>query len=359
MNPIIYGNTVLFSRRNSRICDGFMFFNKTTGKLINLYEDATNLDWISGARYQYKNFCVITNWYDVFLIDLSKNEVVKQFNLRDFGYDGQPRIGGLGEWVYIPVEIISNPRRDYGNTWIRWNMLTDEIQEVVTIEDQGTFDASFESLAFWMKPDGDTVMIFQNRQYDFTHRDRRIDLYGYNMTKGIYEWKVDSFTVTGNTSIFPILIEGDRLYFQGSNEAFCFDCRDGHQIWNRYFPGESFFITNAVLAEGKYILKSETVKMFALDKMTGQTVWENQSAGVSSSNMIYHNGFVYYETGEGGLGVLRRIWVQNGNVNWTYFPSNYKKYLHASFGSDIVLDPETNIIYCNDRIFHMGVRLPG
>ena len=59
-------------------------------------------------------------------------------------------------------------------------------------------------------------MIFQNRQYDFINRNRRIDMYAYNMSQKKYEWKIDSFTRTGNTSVFPILVKEDRLYFQGS-----------------------------------------------------------------------------------------------------------------------------------------------
>lgn len=151
----------------------------------------------------------------------------------------------------------------------------------------------------------------------------------------------------------------DRLYFQGSNEAFCFSCLDGHQIWNRYFPGEGFFRTNAVLAEGKYILKGESKTMYALDENTGLSAWENLSAGTSSSNMLYHAGRVFYETGQDGLGVLRGLRVSTGKVEWTYFSSNYPKYSNVSFElTGIAIDSETNYIYANDRVFHMCIKLP-
>ncbi|MCC7028031.1 MAG: PQQ-like beta-propeller repeat protein [Saprospiraceae bacterium] len=357
--PVHYENTILFTNGTRNLGEPFVFFNKKTGEIINQAIDPENTDGISAGIYQYKNYAVITDWYKIYVFDLKQNMLLKTFNLRDFGYEGLPRIGGLGEYVFIPVEKIGATKQEYANTWLRWNVLTDQMDEILTVEDQGTFVAGFESLAFWFKPNGDTVMIFQNRQYDFINRNRRIDMYAYNMSQKKYEWKIDSFTRTGNTSVFPILVKEDRLYFQGSNEAFCFSCLDGHQIWNRYFPGEGFFRTNAVLAEGKYILKGESKTMYALDENTGLSAWENLSAGTSSSNMLYHAGRVFYETGQDGLGVLRGLRVSTGKVEWTYFSSNYPKYSNVSFElSGIAIDSETNYIYANDRVFHMCIKLP-
>ena len=358
MEPILYNNTIVFSKRFEGV-DEILLFDKMTGKLINSYSDPSNPDWISGARYQYKNICVITDWYNIYFLDLENNTFLNKINLRDYYYDGQPLIGGFGEYVYIPVEKIGEPNQSYSNTWIRININTYEISEVMTIRDKGSFTAGFESLAFWIRPDGDTLMIFQNRQYDFPNRNRRIDLYAYNMSDRRMAWKVDSFTITGNTSIHPIIIKGDKLFFQGSNEAFCFNCNDGSLVWNRYFPGESFFITNAILEKGLYVLKSETKLMIALDEATGTTVWENPTAGTSSSNMIFYKDHLYYETGQHGLGVLRRLKISDGQEDWTYFSSNYAQHLNVSFGpSGIIIDPVTNYIYANDRVYHMCIRIP-
>ncbi|HRI01442.1 MAG TPA: PQQ-binding-like beta-propeller repeat protein [Saprospiraceae bacterium] len=359
IQPILYGNTILFTNGTDKGAEPFVLFDKSSGKILYEFTDESQLDGISAGVHQYQNYVVLTDWYKVYLFDFKKNTLLKQFNLRDMGYEGSPRLAGYSEFVYFNVNILGHPKEEYTNTWLSWNILTNEFQEILTIEDKGTFAAHFESLAFWHKPNGDTVMIFQNRQYDFKHADRRIDMYAYNMTQKKYEWRIDSFTRTGQTSVFPIIVKGDRFYFQGSNEAFCFSCVDGHQIWNRYFPGEGFFRTNAVLAEGKYIMKGESDKMYALDENSGATVWENPNAGHSNTNMIYHNGRVFYETGEGGWGVLRGLRVSNGQVEWTYNSSNRHKFSSASFGlSGIAIDPETNYIYSNDRIFHMCIKLP-
>lgn len=358
MIPIQYMNTVLFSRESENP-DGFLFFDKLTGKLVNSYFDPENLTWKTASRYLYKNICVITDWNNIYFLDLKNNTFLNKINLRDYYYDGQPRIGGFGEYVYIPVEKIGEPNQSYSNTWIRINVYTYEISEVMTIRDKGSFTAGFESLAFWIRPDGDTLMIFQNRQFDFPNHNRRIDLYAYNMSERRIAWKVDSFTITGNTSVHPIIIKGDKLFFQGSNEAFCFNCNDGSLIWNRYFPGESFFITNAILEKGIYVLKSETKLMIALDEATGSTVWENANAGTSSSNMVFYKDHVYYETGQNGLGVLRRLKISDGQEDWTYSSSNYPHYPNVSFGlGGIAIDPLTNYIYANDRVYHMCIRIP-
>ncbi|HMS30300.1 MAG TPA: PQQ-binding-like beta-propeller repeat protein [Saprospiraceae bacterium] len=359
MIPVLYQNKVVFSRRADSKPDMFLVIDKMTGEIEYSYIDIQSPYWKSDLSYVYNNIYVNVYWDDLIFIDLDGNKFLKKISLKNFGYQGSPRAQGYNDWIYIPVQNLSNPRHIYSCTWIRINMINYKMEEILTIEDKGSFEAGFESLAFWKNPKGEQIMFFQNRQYDFKNRERRIDLYAYNMALGKMEWQVDSFTITGNTSVFPIIVKEDRLYFQGSNEAFCFSCYDGSLIWNRYFPGEGFFLANAILAEGKYILKSESKYMFAMDEYTGKETWVNENAGTSSSNMIYHKGYVYYETGQDGLGVIRRIRVSSGQYDWTYFPSNYPKYSNASFGlSGIAIDPETDYLYSNDRIFHMCIRLP-
>ena len=58
MTPILYKNTVLFSRRGTDIADGFLMFDKKNGALLNTYFDPTSQNWKSGARYQYNNVSV-------------------------------------------------------------------------------------------------------------------------------------------------------------------------------------------------------------------------------------------------------------------------------------------------------------
>lgn len=360
MPPVIYKDIVVFSNMyGNKSGNPYVFLNKKTGELLQTIDDPDNLKWRTGSRYIFNNIAVFTDWHRVYIINLDTREQIRKFSLRDYGYEGSPRFTGLGHLVFLAARPIGHPREKYIECYLTYNLLTQELTEIIRIEDSETFEPSFESLGFWFKPDGDTLMIFQNRQYDFKSARRRIDLYGYNMSNAKIEWKIDSITITGNTSVFPIIVKNDRFYFQGSNEAFCFSCKDGSLIWNRYFNGESFFRTNALLAEGKYILKSESSLMIALDENTGNTVWENPIAGHSNSNMIYHKAYVYYETGQDGFGVLRRLFVHNGSTDWTYNSSNRFKFSDASFGlSGIAIDPETNLIYANDRIFHMCIKLP-
>ncbi|MBK9271094.1 MAG: PQQ-binding-like beta-propeller repeat protein [Saprospiraceae bacterium] len=359
MNPVLYGNTVLFSRRTSGLQDGLMFFDKKTGVLLNLFENHTSNEWLSGESYQYQHYCVLTDWYEVFLLDMENKKIQRRFNLKNFGYEARPRISGFGEWIYISVGHNGHPRKNYTNTWLRWNLTTDQMEEILSIEDPGTFEASFESLAFWLKPNGDTVMIFQNRQYDFINKNRRIDLYAFNIRTKEFEWKLDSITKTGNSTIFPILIQDDRLYFQGVNDVYCYSCYDGSLIWERYFPEVGISNANALLEEGNYILQAGENKMIGINSLNGKINWTNHSAGYSLSNLVYHKGYIYYETGKDGLGVLRRIRVSDGKVDWTLFPSAYKQLTNASYGtSGIAIDHETNLLYSNDRVYHLCIKLP-
>lgn len=370
--PLLYKGDVVFTKYLCTAGIPLFFMNKSNGKL-----NAYNTDVLDGstssdvANYLYQNYYAIQEQAKTFVFDLDQRKLIHTWNVNDLGGEGYPRINGIGPWVYLSWYTNKHVgKKYYTNSMVRRNMITSEYDTICTIKSDLCYTPFLEAPVFWINPQNDTVMIFQNRQYRFGNpcnlpSGYRIDLYAYNITQDKMEWSVQDFAITKQSSVQLPQIFDNKVFFQGSNEAFVFDCFTGQLVWSQYFPGESFFNANAVLAEGKIILKSETDRMIALDALSGNIVWDNPNAGASQSNMIYYKKKVYYETGEGGLGIIRAIRVSDGVITWTEFPKNYTtysgntKFSGVSYGlSGIAIDEETGLLYCHDRIFMQCIKIP-
>lgn len=365
--PLIYKNEVLFTKF---LCEKGMpvfFRDKSSGKLLHLsnevsetFESATSV-----GMYLYQNYYAVCSQYLMAIYDLDQQKLLKLWNVRDLGGEGEPRVNGIGPWVFQGWTSNHNGKAYYSSSLVRRNMITSQYDTVCSIKSDLCYTPTIEAPTFWINPQNDTIVIFQNSQYRFGGNlcklpvGYRTDLYAYNMTKHKMEWTVQDFAITKQSSVQLAQVFNNKLFFQGSNEAFVFDCFTGKLIWSQYFPGESFFNTNAVLAEGKIILKSETDRMIALDAQSGNIIWDNPNAGHSNSNMIYYKGKVYYETGQDGLGVIRALKVADGLVTWTWFPNNYPKFSNVSYGlCGIAIDEETGLLYTHDRRFMQCIKIP-
>lgn len=365
--PLIYNNEVIFTKFLCEYGVPVFFIDKTTGKQIDYNYDvkmgstAENL-----SQYIYSNYYVVHNWHYTYIFDLEQHKLIKTWNIRDFGAEGEPRTNGIAYWMFQGWSTQAGVGKNYfSSSMVRRNIITSAFDTICTIKSDECYTPTLEAPAFWITPQNDTVIIFHNGQYRFGGNPckmpagYRTDLYAYNITKDKMEWTAQDIAITKQASVHLPVIFDNKVFFQGANEVFVFDCFTGQLIWSRYFPGEGFFNTNAVLAEGKFILKSESDRMIAVDASTGATVWDNPTAGHSNTNMIYYKGKVYYETGQNGLGVIRALRVNDGVVTWTWFPNNYPKFSNVSYGlCGIAIDQQTGLLYTHDRRFMQCIRIP-
>lgn len=368
MYPILYENEIIYSKRATVQGEPYLFVNKKNGLLINEINNDKVSTSAKGSQYQFANFLAIGYGNNVQVLDLDKRLIRYTWNSRDMSenYETMPRIGGYDKYVLMSRYSTATIEDEYTQYMVRSNMELGNLDTLFSITDTTCFRAGFERPTIWRNPKtNDSIIIFQNRQYRFGSSQcapnsvgwGRVDIYAYNLTKRKMEWMQSNVTPeTGNSSARPINIHLDKVFFQGDKHGILIDCESGKIVWRRFFQNESFMQTNSIIAEGKVLLKSETSNMIALDFESGNIVWENLEAGHSNSNMIYHKGNVYYETGQDGRGVLRGLRISDGKVIWTYFPRNGS---NSDYGlSGIVIDPETDFLYTSDKKYMQCIRLP-
>lgn len=367
MYPILYKDNILYSRRLTVAGEPIIWVNKKTGKIETEINREENQTTSKVGNYLFENLLMLSHGGTHFqVIDLENKKFQKLFEPRNYGGEGQPRIGGFGKFALITLYSNRALEDEYTNYLVKINMETGVLDTLFSITDTTCFKAGIESAILWQNPSsGDSLLLFQNRQYRFTGSLcapntaswGRVDIYAYNLSKRKMEWKQANVTPeTGSSSVFPLIITDNKAFFQGDKQGILFDCATGKIIWQRFFQNEGFVQTNSIIAENKVIMKSETNNMIALDINNGEIVWENPKASSSSTNMIYHKGRVYWEGDQDGYGVLRGIRVSNGKIEWTFFPKNGGS---STYGlSGIAIDHENDLLYSSDLKYMQCIRLP-
>ena len=175
------------------------------------------------------------------------------------------------------------------------------------------------------------------------------------MTQDTLAWKIDSITPTGNSSVRLPIIDNDHIYFQGSQGASCIDASTGTILWQRQFPGESFFHASNILVDDKLILNGTTDHIYALSTQTGSLLWDNPDSGSTVDNMVHYKGVVYFSSD--GNGKLYAVDVDTGKELWAYDSPNADKYPGAVFINGVAINEELGYLYTTDNIFAMCIKL--
>jgi outer membrane protein assembly factor BamB len=83
-----------------------------------------------------------------------------------------------------------------------------------------------ESPVLSFNASSDSILYFKFRTLDGLY------FYAYNMTQKRVEWRKDSLDYDG--SVYPPIVEDDRVYVDGLATIYCFDANTGQQLWSRY-----------------------------------------------------------------------------------------------------------------------------
>ena len=95
---------------------------------------------------------------------------------------------------------------------------------------------------------GDLIVVFQIRKYNFFNGHNQTDLVSWNVTQNKQLWRLDSLDRMGTGSANPLLYENGKVYYAASSDIYCFDPITGTQIWKQSFTNYSYgFQTNNLL----------------------------------------------------------------------------------------------------------------
>jgi len=345
LNPYFYEDYVAFC------CDrpegvnnisGMGVFKKSTGEnhplwnwepgIIDILDGLTDFK-LGGENNRYVLTC--NNWnVECFDIITATRKWRIQIDHTNF------RIGVNGNYVYFSQEF-----QTHANLF-RANIETGDTTKIFTIPKTNGYEPSIESFGGWVSPVGDSVLIFQSRQWNFSTSDGKVDIYAYNLSADSVLWVLEDITEDGNSSVCPPNIIGNKLVFQGMRSQHCIDLITGKMLWEHKPLNQSFSTAENLYANGKIFAYSYSGFVFCYDVASGNLEWMTLLGyQVLEGRMAYYNGNIYLSGGSNypklnclSASTGQLIWQQQGPLGG------------GEIKGGVIIDPATGYLYCNNSV---------
>lgn len=362
IDPIYYNATVLISGEKVFSTENTILksLNAESGDLMwvwnNVLEDGgEKITSVPPSSICFENIYSVTAGDDIMTIDLNNGSTLWSTEI-DYGFSqlsGEANVlfhcrtsEGIGpDYVYLMNSNI------YTESW-------DTV--IVFNEDEADgYSPSVPTVSCQINNDGDTILYFQNRQWNFSTSDGKIDFYAFNMSADTIVWKIDDLDPEGNSSVCPPLFYDNKIYFKGSRILYCLDAADGHTIWSNDYStnGGDILLSNMLLIDDKLILKEGHDYLYAVNPQTGSEIWTNNDGGGSPSYMTYYNGNIYY--GSGGDGKLHVVSVASGQTVKAFDSpgEDMPDSPNAGFYDGVAIDPVHNYLYAADGYYLYCIKI--
>ncbi len=221
----------------------------------------------------------------------------------------------------------------------------------------GGYTPFIESPTLWINPQGEEVLLFQNRSWNFDTSDGKIDFYAYNLSTQKVQFILEDIDPSGNSNVVTPLVDGNYAYFLGARSVSCIDLLEGNVVWQNLFYGDGAhaLTSNLLIVGNKLIVKQDHDLISAFDKFSGDEEWIRGEAGFTPSHMAYHDGIIYYTAD--GDGKLFAVNASNGRIIWAEDSPNEGE-VPASFNGGVAIDPVNRLIFVADRYYAMAFKLP-
>jgi len=334
-------------------------FDKTTGQKLWEWKDYLN------------NSNMTTK------IGIQGNKAIISYNFRDYVFDIQT---GSTLWRYeTPTGLASMPRGNVigGHIYHAWaieNVTEDSIawlmrssvdhpqwDTVFTIQRENGYSVSLEPPVVWMSTAGDSILIFQNRTWNFSTSKGRIDLLAFNLRTKTLNWRKNDLVNTGESSTHPPIIVNNQCIFLGDKTVYSVNLLNGQKQWEYTVSGDPtsnhLLQSSCIIVNNKIYLKTTGGLFSCLNAGTGQLIWKNDNAGFNPSTLNFHKDKLYYMADHH----LYCVDASNGKVLYTLDSPNQGGQSHPGiFSNDggLVIDPVTNLMYFADSYYATCIKVP-
>jgi len=351
MPPILYRDRVLFSDYLCGVPEKVKSYDSRNGDLYWEWEDyliPRLLNYGNGI-YLTEEILSLSADFEVYSIDLSTG---KNIWSHDFG-DTRGRTSVIGEMVYVST---TSEGLDYDkNQLVRSNLEYFDKEIILEFERRDGYRPGIEPPVLYIHPTNkDSILIFQNRQYNFALGDDKVDIAAYNMAQDTFLWYMEDLTPTGNSGIFPPIVEGDIIYFQGEGTILCINALEGKVIWQQQ-TNNGYTGCPILLEKGMIIAKGINREIHAFDGATGAIIWHKKEIGANVESMAIYKDRIYY--GSKGDGALRCLDLYTGELLWIETSPNRKDYSNADFVGGVAINEELGYLYTHDGYFAMCIDL--
>jgi outer membrane protein assembly factor BamB len=357
ITPIIWNNNVGFLKKFGNEKEIFKWRDGKNGKKIWAWQDKSNqiTGELIGSMAQQDNLLSICSWREINVIDLNTGQNLWRSDTKDRQGKGFPRTKIIGNHIYHAnfkesgttfsdvVHLVRSPL-----TQSKW----DTILSIKQSEHKG-YCPFIEMPTLQINQNGDSVLIFQNRQVHDITTLGKVDVYAFNLKTKKYDWKIDS--IENNSSIHPPTIYDNKIYFMGGNNLYCINPDNGKIIWKWNIPNNDNLLgDNILIAENKIYIKTPNLSMYCLDPLNGTLIWKNDMVGASSyCGIRYYKGYVFC-TGSAIIGLDAKTGVQKIKV---LAPKHKYHNKNLTIGWGLEIDEKNNLLYCADNKYALCFKL--
>lgn len=361
MRPIVYNGNVLYSLRF--YIDGFEFL-----RMVDAKTGAPKWSWdplwpgetsSRGSRYAKDNVLLLTHWGPYYGIDLNTGQNIWAQKVEENNSLGDNRMNLIGDYIYS--EHSARLIVDTTSALVRADIYSGKWDTLLVKKMDAGYSPYLLPPSLWVSPQGDSILIMQNRQWNFPNSDGRVDLLALNLKTHEVIWEVKDFDTVGNSSVEPPFIYENKVYVLAEKTMYCFDAATGVINWHWNVPQsyDNLMFTNIIAAEGKLFVKpSIERKLYGFNPNTGAVV-ANIATGSGSVEMTYYNGIIYYTSQ--GDGYIYAIKPSTGEMIWHYGSPNRNK-PGATAGNatfdEVTVSPEHGCVFVGDRFYFMAIELP-
>ncbi len=359
MRPVVYNGNVLYSMLF--YVDGYEYL-----RMVDAKTGAPVWSWDPiwpgetlwpTSRFAKDNIFVMTHWGPTYGIDMNTGANLWANDVSTFETSGTPNISGIGDFVYADhsARIIL----DTASYYVRANIHNGIWDTLFMLKIEDGYRPTLHPPSLWVSPVGDSILIFQNRQWNFPVSDGRIDLLAYNLKTRTFEWKVKDFDPEGNSNVIEPTVYNNKIYFQAARIVYCFDAATGNKLWSWHTPllTDNLLSATLLVAENKLFVKpNNQYSLYGLDLNTGQTLVKIDDVGPGQGALSYYNGIIYYASGAR----LYAIRPSTKEVIWHDLSPNEKgpgPWAGRTYFDDVVVSPEHGCVFIGDRFFLMAIKL--
>lgn len=346
VDPLIYNNILLFGGVKSWGVGGrIVGYNLLSDQI--LWQKSCEINNTQSATVQYQNIFVALNGSIFTAYDLNNGN-----ELWTTPYNGNYKITNYADKIFNSHKSGGSPAL---NSYLVMADINTGIWDTLfTLDLSDGYGPNIYPPGVLITAENDTILYFQNRQYNFDESLGKIDLYALNISKDSVLWVQYDIDPVGNSSVKPPLVYDNKIYFRGTRIIFCLDAFTGEIIWQKDIglnEFEDLLSSNSLIIDGKLIVKTAGYYLYALNPGNGEEIWVNSNAGPTPSDMVFFNGAVYY--GSAGDGMIHVIDVDTGDKIIEFeSPAEYSvETPYAGFYDAVAIDPARNLLYAGDGYF--------
>jgi outer membrane protein assembly factor BamB len=354
MPPLIIGNKVIFSCRYYGNSSEFIrAYDNVTGQILWEWSAYTHPTPSFSDIKVIGDKIIVCAWAEVYVIDSNTGQTAWVNSVPH----GLPRIAVIGNYIYHTFGTVNIA--DSVCYLVRSPVDHPKWDTVYVARIQNGFSPSIESTVLWINSQGDSILIFQNRQTNFTSRINQIDLVGYNLVKKKNEFFFPDIDKDHGSSTAPITVYHNKIYFLGLSSIYCIDPSMGTIIWTKIFNGfgENFAGDDIHVIGNTLIVKPWGQTIYSLDPLTGSQIWKTDNVSSGQASLFVYSGTIYFMSGN--LNAVdfssgKLLWIKkspNENTNNRYFGT-------FDVRDGIALDPSGKSFYTGDDRWAMRVKLP-